>query len=204
MNIQINAKVSCTDGDCGQITCVIVNPVTDDLTHIVIREDPFPHEERLVPVKFIQETTPDAVQLNCTLADFSRMDHFIKHEYIELDKSYGGYSAGRYVYLPYASPIDEDYMDIEHERVPAGELAIHRGADVEATDGRIGKIDEFLVEPASGHITHMIMREGHIWDQKEVTIPTSEIDHVEDNIVYLSVSKDDISALPTIPVHHWF
>jgi len=204
MNIQINAKVFCTDGDCGQITCVIINPVTDDLTHIVVREDPFPHEERLIPVKFIQDSTSDSVYLNCTSAEFFRMDHFIKHEYVELDKSYGAYAAQHYVYLPYASPVDYDYLDIEHERIPAGELAIHRGADVEATDGRVGKIDEFLVEPANGHITHLIMREGHIWDQKEVTIPVSKIDHVEDNIVYLNVSKSEILALPTIPVHRWF
>jgi sporulation protein YlmC with PRC-barrel domain len=204
MNIQINAKVSCTDGDCGQISCVIVNPITDALTHIVVRENTFPHEERLTPIKYIQETSSESVHLNCTLEEFFRMDHFIKHEYIELDRSYGGYAAGRYVYLPYASPIDEDFVDIEHERIPTGELAIHRGAEVEAVDGRVGKVDEFLVEPTSGHITHLIMREGHIWDQKDVTIPVSEIDHVEDNIVYLKADKNNIDALPTIPVHRWF
>jgi uncharacterized protein YrrD len=204
MDIPIKAKVSCTDGDCGQITCVIVNPVTDDLTHIVVAEEQFPHEERLIPVKFIRETGADAVHLDCTKAEFFRMDHFIKHEYIELDKSYGGYAAGRYVYLPYASPIDEDFMDIEHERVPAGEFAIHRGADVQAMDGRVGKVDEFLVEPSGGHITHLIMRKGHLWDQKEVSIPVAEIDHVEDNTVFLKANKNEIAALPAIPVHHWF
>jgi hypothetical protein len=178
--------------------------VTDDLTHIVVKEDPFPYEERLVPIKSIQCTVSDCVLLNCFKADLSSMDHFIKHEYVELDKSYGNYPAGRYVYLPYASPIDEDFVDIEHERIPAGELAIHRGAIVQATDGQIGKVDEFLTEQIDGHITHLIMREGHIWDQKEVTIPVSEIDHVEDDVVYLKTSKNEIEALPTVPIHHWF
>ena len=204
MDISIDAKVHCKDGECGRIACVIFNPVTDDLTHIVVKENPFPFEERLVPMKFIQSATLDTVLLSCTLAEFFRMDHFIKHEYVELDKSFGGYSAGRYVYLPYASPIDEDYVDVEHERVPAGELAVHRGAKVEAVDGQVGKVDEFLVEPDNGHITHLIMREGHIWDQKDVTIPVSEIDHVEDDTVYLKASKNEIAALPTVLVHHWF
>lgn len=204
MDISINAKVHCKDGECGQITCVIVNPVTDDLTHIVVKEKTFPYEERLVPMKFVQSATSDAVLLNCFKADLSHMEHFFKHEYVELDRSYGAYAAQHYVYLPYASPVDNDYLDIKHERIPVGRLAIHRGAEVEAVDGRIGKVDEFLLEPDSGHITHLIMREGHIWDQKEVSIPVSDIDHVEDDTVYLTASKNEIATLPTIPVHHWF
>jgi uncharacterized protein YrrD len=204
MDISINATVHSKDGECGRIACVIFNPVTDDLTHIVVKEDPFPYEERLVPIEFIQSSTAESVLLNCTKAEFFRMDHFIKHEYVELDRSYSGYPTGYYVYLPYASPIDEDYMDIEHERIPEGELAIHRGAVVNATDGRIGKVDEFLVEQDGGHITHIIMREGHIWGQKDVNIPITEIDHIEDDIVYLKASKTEIAALPAIPVHHWF
>jgi sporulation protein YlmC with PRC-barrel domain len=204
MDMPINAKVSCKDGECGQITCVIFNPVTEDLTHIVVKEYSFPHDERLIPVNFIQETTSNSVKLDCTLEEFSHMDHFIKHEYIELERSYRGFAPGHYVYLPYSSPLEEDFVDIEHERIPAGELAIHRGAEVEAVDGRVGKVDEFLVEPKNGHITHLIMREGHIWDQKEVTIPVSEIDHIRNNVVHLKVDKNNVAALPAIPIHRWF
>jgi sporulation protein YlmC with PRC-barrel domain len=204
MDIPIHAKVYCQDVECGKVTCVIVNPLTDNLTHIVVKENPFPYEERLIPIRLIQETSSKLVRLKCTKEEFGRMTHFVKHEYIELDRSYGNYAGGYYMYLPYASPVDEDYVDIQHEQVPAGELAVHRGAEVQAQDGRVGKVDEFLVEPANGHITHLIMREGHIWDQKDVSIPVSQIDHVEDNVVYLKTDKAAVAALPTIPLHHWF
>jgi sporulation protein YlmC with PRC-barrel domain len=204
MDISINAKVRCKDGECGRITCVIFNPVTEDLTHIVVKEDSFPNEERSVSLKFVQSTISDTVLLNCTKAEFSHMDQFIRHEYIELEKSFGGYPSEWYVYLPYSSPIDYDFMEVQHEHIPAGELAIHRGAKVRALDGQVGKVDEFLIEPANGHITHLVMREGHIWDQKDVSIPISEIDHVEDDIVYLKTDKNEIAALPAVPIHHWF
>ena len=32
----IGADVSCTDGGCGKVTCVVVNPVTRAVTHLVI------------------------------------------------------------------------------------------------------------------------------------------------------------------------
>jgi sporulation protein YlmC with PRC-barrel domain len=91
-------------------------------------------------------------------------------------------------------------VPIEHEHVPAGELAIRRGARVEAADGHVGRVDEFLVDPANGHITHLVLREGHLWGQKDVTVPVSQIERIEEDTVYLKLDKHSIGALPTIPI----
>jgi len=202
MDISINARVKGTDGDCGQITCVIFNPITDEMSHIVVKEDAFPYEERSVPAKYIQQADPNVVNLNCTIEEFSAMETYMKHEYLELDKSYGTYTPGHYAFLPFLSPVEDDYVDIEHESIPAGELSIRRGAEVNAVNGHIGKVDEFLVEPTKSQITHIIVKEGHLWNQKDVTIPVSKIDHVDDNVVYLKIDKSSIANLPTIPVRH--
>jgi hypothetical protein len=44
------------------------------------------------------------------------------------------------------------------------------------------------------------MREGHLWGQRDVTIPISKIDRMEENTVYLKLDKESVEALPTIPV----
>jgi len=93
----------------------------------------------------------------------------------------------------------------ECKRIPPHELAVRRGAQVEATDGRVGTIDEFLVDPQNGHITHLMLREGHLWDKKDVAIPVSEIEHIGEHTVYLKLGKQAVQALPAIPVHrHYF
>jgi sporulation protein YlmC with PRC-barrel domain len=61
-------------------------------------------------------------------------------------------------------------------------------------------VDEFLVDPGSGQITHLALREGHLWGRRDVTIPVSAIDRIEDDIVYLKLDKAAIAALPAIPV----
>ncbi|MFN2166188.1 MAG: PRC-barrel domain containing protein, partial [Anaerolineae bacterium] len=58
----------------------------------------------------------------------------------------------------------------------------------------------FLVDPSTGHITHLVLREGHLWGQRDVTIPVSQIDHFDDDSVSLALDKDSIEALPAIPV----
>jgi hypothetical protein len=92
------------------------------------------------------------------------------------------------------------YAPVEAEHIPAGELTIRRGSGVEATDGRVGRVDEFLIDAADDHITHLVMREGHLWGQKDITIPVSQIDHYSENTVFLKLAKQDIEKLPAIPI----
>jgi sporulation protein YlmC with PRC-barrel domain len=101
---------------------------------------------------------------------------------------------------PYQVPEVTKTVAVRHKRVPHGELAVQRGAQVRASDGRIGRVDEFLVDPEDGHITHLLLREGHLWGQKDVTIPISEIERIDENTVYLKLNKHDIGKLPAIPI----
>jgi len=69
---------------------------------------------------------------------------------------------------------------------------------VYATDGQIGQVDEFLVDPEYDHVTHLVMREGHLWGAKDVAIPLSQIEHLYEGEVYLKLSKQAVGQLPAI------
>lgn len=198
MDIPINAEVYCADGLCGYSIYIILNPVTERVTHLVVKEKQFPHTERMVPVDLVMETTPNRIQLRCTERELTEMDPFIETEFIQTEMP--EYESAPYPYQiwPY---VTSETIPLEHERIPAGELAVHRGTQVEATDGHVGRVDEFLVDPTNEHITHLVLREGHLWGQKDVTIPISQIERIEEETVYLKLDKHSLEALPTIPVH---
>jgi len=61
-------------------------------------------------------------------------------------------------------------------------------------------LDEFLINPATEQVTYLVMREGHLWDPRDVTIPVSEIDRLEENTIYLKLNKDQVEALPSTPI----
>jgi sporulation protein YlmC with PRC-barrel domain len=90
---------------------------------------------------------------------------------------------------------------VKHEQIPGGELTAQRGTRVEATDGYVGKIDEFVVNPKNGDITHLVMREGHLWGQKDVIIPLSALGTTLNDTVFLKLDKHQIETLPTFPLH---
>ena len=90
---------------------------------------------------------------------------------------------------------------VDAKQIPADELAIHRGTQVEARDGHIGQVSEFLVNPTTGHITHLVLKEGILWNKKAVTIPAAQVDRIEQDTVYLKLDKKAVEALPSIPVN---
>ncbi len=198
MDIPIKAEVYCADGLCGHSACVILNPVTEQVTHLVVRENSFPFIERLVPVEFVIESTPHRIRLRCTREKLNEMDSFTESEFIP--SNYYPHPGEPWMLWPYVTP-EEDVMPLEHQRIPPGELAVHRGTHVQAIDGLIGRVDELLVDPTNGHVTHLVLREGHLWGQKDITIPVSEIDRIENDTVYLKLDKHAIEALPATPIH---
>jgi hypothetical protein len=200
MDLPMNANVHCADGHGGHSTYVIVNPVDQQVTHLVVKEHKPPFIERLVPIDQVVETTSNLIRLRCTQDELEKMEPFIETEYLVANIPNYEVLRGIYRVWPFVVPEETRYIPLEHEHIPPGELAVHRGAWVEATDGRVGQVDEFLVDPKNGHITHLVLREGHLWGRKDVVIPVSAIVRSEEDAVYLGLDKRSIEALPTIPV----
>jgi sporulation protein YlmC with PRC-barrel domain len=201
MDIPINVNVLCAGELCGRSTYLVINPVNERVTHVVVAEKVFPNIERLVPVDQILASTPNSIQLRCNQADLSAMEAFEETEFIGADhlESALPYNAPYQVW-PY-SMYDAMPIPVEHEHIPAGEIAIRRGTSVIAKDGRVGKIDEVLVDPENNTITHIVLREGHLWGKKDITIPVSEIKEITEEAVYLKLDKKALEKLPAIPVN---
>ncbi|HRW07434.1 MAG TPA: hypothetical protein P5121_20160 [Caldilineaceae bacterium] len=204
MDIPLNAKVYTKDGHIGRSVCLIINPIKQEVTHFVLRrKDEFGYQE-LVPVERIKEATRDMILLNCYTHDLAELAPFTKSEYIGIspdgtsDPAAMDYEMFAWPYSPYDSSIPPT---VRVEQIPHGELGIHRGAEVEATDGHVGTVGEFLVEPEHCHITHLVLHENHFWGDKAVTIPVSAIKRMADDVVQLKLSRDEVKKLPHLATH---
>jgi sporulation protein YlmC with PRC-barrel domain len=200
MDIPINVDVLCAGKSCGRSTSLIINPVNEQVTHLVVSERAFPNIERLVPVNKILASTPNSIQLRCSQDDLSNTEAFQETDFIDSGRMKSALPFGvPYQVWPY-SMYDAMPTPLEHEHIPAGEVVIHRGTPVKATDGQVGKVDEFLIDPENNSISHLVLREGHLWGKQDITIPVSEINKIAEDAVYLKLDKKAIEALPTIPV----
>jgi len=140
------------------------------------------------------------MELSVSAAELDEMESFVETHFIKVTVPHY-VPAGGMLAFPYAIADPRvETVPTPEEQIPPGELAVRRGAEVYATDGRIGRVDEFLVNPANCHVTHMVLREGHLWARKEIAIPISEIKFLGEQEVHLKLSKAQVDQLPEIAI----
>jgi len=69
------------------------------------------------------------------------------------------------------------------------------GKSLICPDGVLGTVAEVLVDPVSGHPTHLVWREPVILYQ-EISIPIAYVEQVDGEGIRLRVRREDIERLP--------
>jgi hypothetical protein len=197
----IGAEASCSDGPCGVVVKVVVNPVAETVTDLVVEPKHRAGLGRLVPLDLV-ETATDEVRLRCTTAEFDALP--IAEEIQLLPGSgYAGYATGDAMSWPYYSAgtigPGNTTPAITYDTLPLGEVAIQRGQPVHAVDGEIGHVEGLVIQPHNHHVSHVLLQEGHIWGRKVVAIPIGAVSDI-DHGIRLTLTKDEVGALPAIDV----
>ena len=78
----------------------------------------------------------------------------------------------------------------------AGSLAEDaQGKEIRCQDGPVGRVADVLVDPLTGSPLYLVWREAVVMT-REVSIPVSYVDHVEDGGIVLRVEREAIERLP--------
>jgi sporulation protein YlmC with PRC-barrel domain len=203
----IGADAKGTDGVCGKVIRVVVDPVARALTHLVVQPRGWPGLGRLVPVDLVDAATPKEIRLRCTRAEFDGLG-FAEDTHFAPETSqgqYAGYSTDQILMLPYyrrvggedLSPTGDEQPAGSYGSMPPGELGVRRNKRVYATDGEIGRVEGFVIDPASHHVSHVLLQAGHLFDRREVAIPIGAVTGVVDS-VQLNISKQQVENLPPV------
>jgi hypothetical protein len=201
-DIPIKATVRCEDGVAGTSEAVVVDPLKREVTHMVLRESRSPHTERLVPVDLIARTTEDEVHLACSTAAAKKLDPFVETQFVEAPEGELHYPIAVGAQIPYLWPFayPHEKVAVARERIPQNELAVRRNFEVDATDGRVGRVEAFLVDRDDDHITHVVVRSGHL-AHHEFAVPVSDVDEISEGRVSLRLDRRGVENLPWVPYH---
>ena len=220
----IGSEVLCSDGVCGELRRVVVDPVDRTLTHLVVEPKRHARAGHLVPVALVDRaaaglsgsTDPTQLRLLCTLAEFEELEDAEETRFLAGANGEWGYEQEEMLSWPYyglgmgptgvpmgAGGVEStmstgaDPQVAVYDRVPAGEVQVRRGEHVFATDGAIGRIQGLVVDPRDHHVTHVLLDAGHLWGQKRVAIPIGSVANISDG-VRVSLTKDQVRDLPPV------
>jgi sporulation protein YlmC with PRC-barrel domain len=203
--LRVGATVQGTDGDLGKIEALVIDPIESAVTHLVVGHEPI-GRRALVALDLVRDTSPDLVTVDLTKETFLQCPPFDEPAYNIPDEGSMlpdmGYDADPGVYFlePFASPLDGLAM-ADHERIPKGEITIRRHDEVLTSDGtNVGRVDELLVDPGDGHVTHIVLRENHVLrHDDDVVVPIAGATFSEGRVV-LGIDLAAVHALDRIPV----
>lgn len=206
----IGAEASCTDGICGDVRQVVVDPVARTVTHLVVEPKHHLGLAKLVPLDLVVDASKGEIRLRCTLAEFEQLDDAEDTQFISGGglAPYGPEQALSWPYYglgPGMAGFGPDMVPpgVIYDTIPLGEVEVRRGEHVHATDGSIGRVQGLVIDRATRHVTHVLLEEGHLWGKNDVAIPIGAVTRVDpDDGIHLNLTKQQVEDLPPVDIDH--
>ena len=209
----IGADAICTDGVCGKVIRLVVDPVARAVTHMVVEPRHRPGLGLLVPLQPCRcgdtEGSPAALHPGGVRSARRRRGN----EFRATDQPgpVPRLQRGTGIHLALLRPdrtrgrAGDPRIRADRHRLPASDkVGIRRNERVFATDGEIGRVEGLVIDPLNHHVSHVLLQEGHLFDRREVAVPIGAVivTRVEDS-VQLNITKQQVENLPPVNTDHF-
>ncbi len=214
----IGSEVACTDGVCGDLRRVVIDPVARAITHLVVEPRHRRDAGHLVPIDLVASTAKE-IQLKCTRSEFESLEDAEESQFLSGGGGQLGYSEDQMHSLPYyglaardmgtrvsglgitATGRNSDPHRVSYDHVPVGEVEVRRGDQLFAGDEPVGRVQGLVINPSDHHVTHILLDEGHLWGKKRVAVPINAVKRVG-AIIRVNLTKEEVGDLPPVDLDH--
>lgn len=211
-NYTLGADVFNVEGQkLGTIDRVVIDPKTDEITHLVIRKGFLFKTDKVIPTGMIQEASEDTIYLNARITDLDVLPDFEAKHYVEVTDpavTAALESENRnavFWYPPlmasgglglsptfYSTPAPQ--VEIRERNIPAGTVALKKNATVISKDGdSLGKINRVYINPDTDQAEYFLVTHGQ---KEEKMVPAWWIDVTNDEEVHLVLNSATFNRLP--------
>jgi sporulation protein YlmC with PRC-barrel domain len=202
LRFEIGSRVLCADGPCGKLNRVVLDPATENATHLIVTRGVVRRHDVVVPVSAVKEAAGQNVRLKVAGGD---LDGYKRYRDVDFRVPVVGWRSDRYapqhvVYAmsPYEGIGGQSLTPSKHyhfhEGIPFNLRAVGKGTKVHNAEGPLGEIDHVLVDCAQGHITHLVVQHGMRREYR--IVPVQMVQAVDDSGLTLLGDHDDLTGLP--------
>jgi uncharacterized protein YrrD len=216
VELKEGTNVFTTDGkDVGKIHGFVLEPETNEMTHIIVQKGWLLSEDKVVPLDKVDTVTEDKVVLSDQIHDFDDLPPFEETYYVRANgaglnniRETGNYptyaTAPAYYWYPpngylgfpayglpyYAWPPTQTVQNIPPDTVP-----IQEQTNVISSDGKhVGDVERIFLDPQTDRVTHFLISQGLLFKEHKL-VPANWIKSADDE-VRLKVSSEVLERLP--------
>lgn len=188
----------------GEINRVIIDPKTNEVTHVVVQKGFLLTVDKVVPISLIGPTIEDRVTLRENAGDLEALPDFEETHYVLSSEEklfwypptrsmwwhtggYLGFTGSFYPIPPYVAQTERN--------IPEGTVALKDGAKVISSGGKhVGNVETILIDPQENRATHLVISKGLLSKERKL-IPTSWVSIVMSDEIHLAVDSGVIEEL---------
>jgi uncharacterized protein YrrD len=198
--------------EVGTVDRVVIDPNTNEITHIVVRKGWLFTEDKVVPTTLIDMAIEDRVQLRAGVQNLDDLPPFEEAYYVTPgDGTEGAYGAGYARPLYWNPPIGAawtgyyggyygyplaPYVAFTEQNIPEGTVGLKEGARVTSADGEnVGHVERVFTNDELNRATHLLVAEGWLFKEKRL-VPVDWVRSVDEDEIHLSVNARTLESVP--------
>lgn len=222
MRVDLDAKVRARDGEeIGSLNRAIVDPQTNEVTHVVVSTGAIFGRDIVVPREDIERANQDGdtIQLDLSKDELERFPDFMPEQYGAPPPAWVapagyGFPASGYAWPiamdpmmgPVPMVVPDELVDDEDREEP-DQVTLTKGALVlDRHDDDIGVIDDLRFDAESGQLQGFVLRVGGALrtlfgggDTLEVS--RYQIESIGESVVKLRLAKEEVEAAAHAATH---
>lgn len=214
MRLDLDAKVRSRDGeDIGSVDRAVVDPRTNEVTHIVVRTGTIFGRDIMVPREDLERGSQDgdSIQLDLTKDELKEFPDFVLDQYGAPPPAWVAPAGYGFPGTGYAWPVAVDPMmgpmpmvipdeTLDTEVEEPDQVTLTKGALVmDRHNDDIGVVDDVRFDAETGQLQGFVLRVGGalrtlFGGGDTVEVSRHQIEHVGESMVQLRLAKEEVEA----------
>ncbi len=197
------------DEKVGSVDQIVIDPSTEEVTHIVVKKGFLFPEDKVIPLEQIRSADDETVILEVDTDNLDAFPIFEMKRYISGDSEYpyrsdrSDWSVRPLIYYPPLQPdhypyyrtVAEPGFEVVERSTPEGTVTINKGTKVTSLQGEyVGNIEEVFTT-STGKVSHLLISKGFIFTTERL-VPINWVDTASDKEIRLRVPLEIVERVP--------
>jgi len=199
-------SVMTVDGkEAGHIERVVINPRTNEVTHLVVRHGLLQKQDKVVPITVVMAGRNGQLSVHVRSDDLELLPDYEEEQYVMADNlEEGEPPSAVFLSPPYPGGVPgiANYgphtVMKTHLNIPDATVALKEGAKVIAHDDKeVGHVAQVLTSNLADQVTHFLIGKGLLVKEHRL-IPVGWVDRLSNDEVYLAIDSNTVERLPVV------
>jgi len=193
-----------SDQVVGKVNRFVLDPVTHEVTHVVIEKGGLFSEDKVLPFEMVSSDSDGRIALKENTGNLDKLPAFRERQFVRTSDDVGALAhpilqsdSTYYWYPTFEQETPPEETVLRQFNIPEHKVLLKEGARVMSSDQKhVGDVERLLVDSNTNKATHFLITQGLLFKDRKL-VPVHWVKSFEEDKVTLAVSSQLLEDLPS-------